>query len=942
MACGPRALGALLALVTAASAGLTCDHLHAQSFKIVVVRDLPWLETRDMDGNEMDRAEWSGYMVHLLREVESHCPDFNYTLYLPGELSVLNNVANATVNPTSWGLATKEVIAGNGDLFWGSFYQTTQRLQYTHMTSPYMASPLSVVAAQTSKEPQKPLLEADAGFGARIKHWISMTMWTLDISVGGAAWATTFSPGMWVLALMSPFWAALVFWVLEFGHESKDFHWDVFSGEGVGEGFWARVWGLNWKAMKKQYFESVFLATGAITGSQVHRPATSHGRTFSTLWSLFCVLLYAGYTAGLTSDLVVSSAVTSVSGLQDIQARGLTVCAKGAAAYYNDYLKKEYPQIKWRPIYKGTTSEIVANLQIGGKCEAYVDTAQHAAFEIGRQCKGSLACHMAMVETFTAGYNDFAAGFRLGLSGARDEMSYILTDMRSKGKLTVIYNKWFPTYPRGQAVSATNGGEQYIPLAKLGLLFSIYMMLRKCWEVKHHPLPSDFSVYLAKHYTDKDSSDKIVVDWATSAENRKDWNELVATFLQSSNVQKCRKWGINQQAIETIDKAVAEGDLNNHRSKLKSAARGVLIGGLLTKEFLAKTKTGSKKVNPASEGASATFVDVQTKDGADTEQVLSTHIAGRRKSVPDALISELNAVLRLQRNWRLRHCHKARNNLLFPVSTADEDARPVVRYTNWKERRVTVWSTMNIHSWLFSTWLSQKKKITAAKIQNKELGSSPDCEKKGKGEERTDLLSTQQPGLQRSDTRRMAYARETQNLQRMQQNYGAFMMQNSDDLLVVARNVWERNISGVILQALDADGWEELGVKSQVDRAFLQSAVTTADNGATPQTWQCQVVSEASKRHFGRVGHWWGSQGRDSYLEQMKLLHSAVIAARTAAAAKYETPHGVEIGPHADHTALNAGKGGARNAHVFRNALLERGLSRRFVSKRGVKAGGKY
>jgi hypothetical protein len=350
---------------------------------------------------------------------------------------------------------------------------------------------------------------------------------------------------------------------MEFGYESIDFHSDLFQDLGVGKGLWTTLRGLNWKAMKKQYFESVFLATGAITGSQVHRPATAHGRTFSTLWSLFCVLLYAGYTAGLTSDLVVNSAVTSVSGLQDIQARGLTVCAKGAAAYYNDYLKKEYPQIKWRPIYKGTTADIVANLEIGGKCEAYVDTAQHAAFVIGRQCKGSLACHMAMVETFTAGYNDFAAGFRMGLSGARDEMSYILTDMRSKGKLTVIYNKWFPTYPAGKAMSATNGGEQYIPLAKLGLLFSIYMMLRKYWDVKHHRLPSDFSLLLTNHYTEKDSSDKIVVDWATSAEKRKEWNELVSAFLQSSNVQKCRKWGVNQRAIVAIDKAVVAIVINH-------------------------------------------------------------------------------------------------------------------------------------------------------------------------------------------------------------------------------------------------------------------------------------------------------------------------------------------------------------------------------------------
>ena len=92
--------------------------------------------------------------------------------------------------------------------------------------------------------------------------------------------------------------------ILEFGHYSKDFKWDEM---------------VTWRTFQRDLIHSYWLATGAITGAQGHRPSTPAAKFFGVFWAIYAVILYANYTASTTSILVARPSILRVQSFKQLR-----------------------------------------------------------------------------------------------------------------------------------------------------------------------------------------------------------------------------------------------------------------------------------------------------------------------------------------------------------------------------------------------------------------------------------------------------------------------------------------------------------------------------------------------------------------------------------------------------------------------------------------------
>jgi hypothetical protein len=573
-----------------------CTSLTGRHWRVIVVQGPPYIQVfnerawRDNQANPvtvadfLPRAQWKGYMIDYLDELRDRCT-FEYTLFIPGELdeehthdTIMPTVSTnyTTLNAGAYSQGEKDVKAGFADFYWAAYYITPERLAGLSVTAPFSSEPMVLVG--------RVLGSADSGKGSNWKWFTTKLTYSFDRD-------------MWVVVILSPLLAAVVFWMLEFGHYSKDFKWDDH---------------VTFASFRRDLMHSFWLATGAITGAQGHRPSTPAAKFFGVFWAIYAVILYANYTASTTSMLVAPPSVMSIKSFKHLKQGNIPVCVKLKTAYYQRYLKVVHPDLNYVYEYKNKTITYGTDLSgamMDGICDAAIDTQGFTQVQVYDRCP-----LIKPVVTLLDGPKDFGVSFRKELSGARDDVSYFFIKMQSAGSMTAVRLDWFG----GECTANTQGSgrmklKDFLPTLYIFLIVpAAWHLIRKAFKVFwfKHKMPKHFCDLLIRDYDSKEwIVDDIVLEWAYKQNVRNEINPLVFGFLQAKDAKAALEWKKNGVAIEVHDAERVRAKLQQRAERMrKKLTKGVKIVNIASQRSFVKRSAVSKGANAfsaVSKGANA-------------------------------------------------------------------------------------------------------------------------------------------------------------------------------------------------------------------------------------------------------------------------------------------------------------------------------------------------
>eukprot|EP00937_MAST-01D_sp_MAST-1D-sp2_P002788 g2788.t1 len=508
------------------------------------------------DENEMpslDTSQWRGFVVDFWQELSQKC-HFNYTIRLPGQVSddlSSFDFNESTTTMRNYGQANRDVWLHNrSDIYMSSFYVNAQRLDKSLMTQPLMNTPLQLGELASVDK---------AGGGGIFEpfHWHTWVMWFATTGV-----------------------AAFVFWFLDAGTAGENFlrhkRADVRN---LQENFWMSFW-LSWSSL---------------TGGNAHRPTTGLCRAFSGVWTFFCLIMIATYTANLAAWLTHTTLSTDIESFDHMQDSGKRLCVlKGTA--YSRYLKDNWKGITIVERAASVWEEGgMVEALLSGDCDAFTDSGIYMHYAQHKRCNAMLspdvvewspsnkcqgACQRRLMqhllrtskkiimapEKVEFGLQDNAIGLAPQHVAARDDLNFHIFDMRMSGELARLMKTHKLDRPPLECLGAGAAGDatvmDKIALRHLSIAFNmvfgsagilILIKVLGTWRDggQGHDLLIEF---LNERYPrERFKPQRIVKEWEDSWQLRWTMHPLVARHLRAIDVDKMRDWAHSGSRIRNVD-----------------------------------------------------------------------------------------------------------------------------------------------------------------------------------------------------------------------------------------------------------------------------------------------------------------------------------------------------------------------------------------------------
>ena len=519
-----------------------CEALYrgGKPWRITVVEQAPFVVVRNPLTQEpyRDTTRWSGFSIHLIRQLAERC-HFRYTLQLPHQRGPTDAARQQSYgflhNETaSYGGGQRDVWANHSDWYFAGYYATPGRMEQGLMTLPVMPMPLGIVASGLIAEPQ------------------------FSAFLGPFTWQ------LWLAWFGATLCAGVVFWMVEAGRAGADFGTHT---------------GLTWVSFQRNFLHSVWLSWQATTGASTHTPVTKAGKVFSSMWSLFCIVMLASYTASLAAMLVQQHVTTSINGLETLVSTGKRLCVQRNTAYANSLAKDA--AIAPLLLFFDTMPQMERAMMVGGRCAAMAHTGTTMMHAIHTACRKGYAGTMVHVGSLSYLDQDMAVGLRFGYEAARDELSWHLTSMRGAGEIDKLAKAYLIVAAApgcGSMAAAARGiGIEWKSLR--GVFVSLFAVAGVCClyrvanrVAKSARKGSSLHGFLAANFPPSTCAvDDVVNEWLRAWELRRILHPLVLRHLQSLDVGRAAKWaelGARILDIDNVTLASSGESVKRHRTEV--------------------------------------------------------------------------------------------------------------------------------------------------------------------------------------------------------------------------------------------------------------------------------------------------------------------------------------------------------------------------------------
>ena len=533
----PVAAQSTAAAAAAAAIKAKCVALHRpEPWRITVVEQAPFVKVRDPDTEEplRDSSQWTGFSIDLLTMIAERC-NFTFSLQLPrqrapadakvssnatGGGGAVYNYSFLKSQTANYGAGQRDVWEDHSDMFFSGYYSTPQRMEAGVMTTAVMHTPLSIVTRGNEEVPP----------------------WT--------AFLKPFSWGIWGSWLLAACMSGAVFWVLEAGKAGADF--GTHSG-------------ISWQSFRSNIVHSVWLSWSATTGAASHTPGTMLGKCFSSIWSLFCIVMMASYTASLAAHLVQRDVAAEVSGIEDLKRTGAKLCVQNNTAYAKS-LSKDH-SLEALLEYFDDVPAMVKALMVDRRCAAMAHLSANMNYEMATSCRASppYASSMVGVGVFNDLDQDMSVGLQKRHSVARDELSYHITALRHSGAIDKLERTYLvaagSTGCSGVGGGSKDGNSSLQWQNMYGVFAALFVTAALCtstrfWTRWRRLRGADKTLkgFLFTNFNSSRCTVQEVVDhWCRSWEMRFVMHPLVTEYLRSNDVAQAELWESRGARIRDID-----------------------------------------------------------------------------------------------------------------------------------------------------------------------------------------------------------------------------------------------------------------------------------------------------------------------------------------------------------------------------------------------------
>jgi ABC-type amino acid transport substrate-binding protein len=272
-----------------------------------------------------------------------------------------------------------DVVSGLRDLYWSGYFITDDRMQEVDFTIPYVQEGLRIAT----------LRNLDGG-----THYFAKALTVM----------APFSAELWGMLILITCFAAFVFFVAERG-QSNEGDFDELCDKAHGVSLAKTGYTAFFDDLYFQYGKSFYLTANSFPASHAHTCVTKLGRSFSTIWVLFCVIIISVYTANLAAYLSQAKDTSAVMDINLLVATGEYVCVLNGTAY-SKMLAEQLPSLKL--VYRSSLDEMVEGM-ISGACLAMINSNSVVEWAATKQWSGSCLLE-AVGEPFVQGPSMLAIG----------------------------------------------------------------------------------------------------------------------------------------------------------------------------------------------------------------------------------------------------------------------------------------------------------------------------------------------------------------------------------------------------------------------------------------------------------------------------------------------------------------------------------------------------
>jgi hypothetical protein len=297
---------------------------------IVVVPDPPWVY---YDPSEKYEAHHSGLIIDAIYDA-ANILGFTPRFHNPSDENKETGFGG------TYGQGHKDVVSGLRDLYWSAYFVTDARAQEVDFPIPYMQEGLRI--ATLRKPGSSP-------------HYFAKALTVL----------APFSAELWAMLVLITLFAAFVFFVAERG-QTNEGDFDELCDRAHGTSLAKTGYAAFLDDLYFQYGKSFYLTANSFPASHAHTCVTKLGRSFSTIWVIFCVIIISVYTANLAAFLSQTKVTSDVVDIDVLVATGESVCVLNGTAY-SKVLAQQLPSLKL--VYRSSLDEMVEGV-ISGACLA--------------------------------------------------------------------------------------------------------------------------------------------------------------------------------------------------------------------------------------------------------------------------------------------------------------------------------------------------------------------------------------------------------------------------------------------------------------------------------------------------------------------------------------------------------------------------------------------
>lgn len=187
---------------------------------------------------------------------------------------------------------------------------------------------------------------------------------------------TPFSPGLWLVVLVSLLLSAVVYWLIEGQETNGDF--------GTTR---------NATLPRAGILQGLYLVAGQLTAALNFGPVSAFGKLFTISWAFVVLLLVSAYTANLASYLVVKKTESmEISSIEEAVELKLPICCLAETELICRTVQSMYPTA----IIVGTSDwKSTMSLVRDGTCKAGISTA--SVWELNQVSLANKACDLRWV-----------------------------------------------------------------------------------------------------------------------------------------------------------------------------------------------------------------------------------------------------------------------------------------------------------------------------------------------------------------------------------------------------------------------------------------------------------------------------------------------------------------------------------------------------------------